>query len=241
VIRRDRRAGTDRWLVSYADLVTLLLAFFASAYAVSDLNAAKARPAAEAIRRALGHPETPPDAAVAPLVVAPPVVQAPAPAAAPVWDRLRVVLADEIAKGRARVATSQADVVLSLPEAAAFESGRAELNADARGVLGRFATVLVEAGLEARIEGHTDDVPIASARYSSNWELSTARASGVVAALVAQGVDPVRLSAAGYGEFHPKVPNDSAANRAQNRRVDIVLVGGAAVPTSTTAAGGVQP
>ena len=231
--RRDRRAGTDRWLVSYADLVTLLLAFFASAYAVSDLNAAKVKPAALAIRRALGQVETPPPPAAAPA----PETGTPGtepPSGNALSDRLRTVLADEIASGRARVATSRDDIVLSLPEAATFESGRAELNADAQQVLARFADVLVKTELDARVEGHTDDVPIASPRYSSNWELSTARASGVVAVLVGRGVDPVRLSAAGYGQFHPRVPNVTSANRAQNRRVDIVLVNAALVDGALT-------
>lgn len=251
--RRDRRGGTDRWLVSYADLITLLLAFFASAYAVSDLDAAKVKPAALAIRRAFGQHETLQRPAVAPVAVVPPVPVADRPRIEPpadttlsdttLSDRLRNVLADEIAGGRARVVTSRNDLVLSLPEAATYESGRAELNADARRVLARFADVLVETGLEARVEGHTDDVPISSPRYSSNWELSTARASGVVAVLVARGVDPVRLSAAGYGEFHPRVPNLTAAGRTLNRRVDIVLVGGAlagaagAVPAGETVSG----
>lgn len=243
--RRDRRAGTDRWLVSYADLITLLLAFFASAYAVSDLDAAKVEPAALAIRRAFGRHETVRLEPVAPAAVVPPVriddpPRSEPPADTTLSDRLRSVLADEIARGRARVVTSRNDLVLSLPEAATYESGRAELNADARRVLARFADVLVETGLEARVEGHTDDVPISSPRYSSNWELSTARASGVVAVLVGRGVDPVRLSAAGYGEFHPRVPNLTAAGRTLNRRVDIVLVGGAlagVVPTGETASG----
>jgi chemotaxis protein MotB len=237
VTRRDRRAGTDRWLVSYADLVTLLLAFFASAYAVSDLNAARVKPAALAIRHALGQVETPQVAAGTPTAVVLPVRLADAPridppaepGSSPLPDRLRTVVADEIAGGRARVTTSHDDLVLSLPEAATYESGRAELHAGARRVLARFAELLVQTGLDARVEGHTDDVPISSPRFSSNWELSTARASGVVAVLVAQGVDPVRLSAAGYGQFHPKVPNVTAADRALNRRVDIVLVGGARV------------
>ena len=77
-----------------------------------------------------------------------------------------------------------------------------------------------------RIEGHTDNVPIRTARYSSNWELSTARASAVVAYLVeSSGFDPARLSAAGYGEFHPRVANDTPENRARNRRIDIVILG----------------
>jgi chemotaxis protein MotB len=78
-----------------------------------------------------------------------------------------------------------------------------------------------------RVEGHTDDVPIRTARYQSNWELSTARASAVVAYLVEVGkLDPERLSAAGYGEFHPQVPNDSPEHRARNRRVDLVVQAG---------------
>ncbi len=226
---RDRRAGADRWLVSYADLVTLLLAFFASAYAASDLNAAKVKPAALAIRRALGRSETPP----------PTQIDRPSgPATSPLSERLREVLADEIAAGRARVSASRDDLVLSLPEAASFESGRAELNADSRNILARFAAVVAETGLDARVEGHTDDVPISSSRYSSNWELSTARASGVVAALVGLGVDPMRLSAAGYGQFHPKAPNVTAANRALNRRVDVVLVSGALARRPQTPAPG---
>ena len=77
-----------------------------------------------------------------------------------------------------------------------------------------------------RIEGHTDDTPIRTARYSSNWELSTARASAVVARFIEQRVDPRRLSAAGYGEFHPRASNDTADGRASNRRVDVVVVVG---------------
>jgi chemotaxis protein MotB len=76
-----------------------------------------------------------------------------------------------------------------------------------------------------RVEGHTDDVPIHTTQFASNWELSTARATRVVQLLIEQGGLPAdRLSAAGYGEYHPRVGNDSAANRARNRRVDIVIV-----------------
>ncbi len=75
-----------------------------------------------------------------------------------------------------------------------------------------------------RVEGHTDDVPIHTARFASNWELSTARATIVVAYFVESGVWPTRLSAAGYAEFHPRQPNDSDASRARNRRVDVVVL-----------------
>ena len=121
---------------------------------------------------------------------------------------------------------------LAVPAAAPCSDGRAVAK-----IAEKKAGVLNEAKLDARVEGHTDDVPISSSRFSSNWELSTARASGVVVALVAHGVAPVRLSAAGYGEFHPKVPNVTAENRAQNRRVDIVLIGGALTGGASSGAG----
>ena len=83
-----------------------------------------------------------------------------------------------------------------------------------------------------RIEGHTDDTPIRTARYSSNWELSTARASAVVARFIDQRMDPRRLSAAGYGEFHPRASNASAEGRASNRRVDVVVIAAASAETT---------
>ena len=213
------RAGADRWLISYADLVTLLLAFFATVYAVSDLNAAKMTPAASAIRRALGNPEA----------IHKPVTedQRERPSAPSMGKRLADVLSNQIARGRVEVLAAEDNVVLSLPEAASFASGSAELNDEARDVLAQLGQVLAGHVQPVRVEGHTDDLPITSGRFSSNWELSTARASAVVAFLIDEGVDPARLSAAGYGQFHPRVPNQSDEARTVNRRVDGVLVAAA--------------
>jgi chemotaxis protein MotB len=209
------RASADRWLISYADLVTLLLAFFATIYAVSDLDAAKVSPAASAIRRALGSPDA--RQAAGP-------ERADRPATPSLDERLADVLADEIARGRVEVLSAEGVLVVSLPEAASFASGSAELNPEARVVLERLGPLLAASGRLVRVEGHTDDVPIASPRFSSNWELSTARASAVVALLIDEGLAPARLAAAGYGQFHPRRPNDSEEARAVNRRVDVVLV-----------------
>jgi chemotaxis protein MotB len=115
-------------------------------------------------------------------------------------------------------------LVVSMREAGTFSTGRADLSADAQAVLAELARALAEVGNSVRVEGHTDDVPIHNERFASNWELSTARATGVVAYLLQQGVPPDRLSAAGYGEFHPREQNDSDANRARNRRVDVVVL-----------------
>ena len=91
----------------------------------------------------------------------------------------------------------------------------------------QFAARLHPTGAHVRVEGHTDDVPVSGGRYGSNWELSTARASAVVLFLIEHGaLEPARLSAAGYAEHHPRVPNATPEARARNRRVDLVVVAG---------------
>jgi chemotaxis protein MotB len=115
--------------------------------------------------------------------------------------------------------------VVSLPESATFAPASTEVTDGARELIARVAAAVEPFGHSLRIEGHTDDVPIRTRAFQSNWELSTARASTVIRFLIERvAFDPRRLSAAGYGEFHPRVANDSPANRARNRRVDIVIV-----------------
>jgi chemotaxis protein MotB len=142
-----------------------------------------------------------------------------------VHERLSAELSDAIDSGRLEIAQDPRGLVLSLPVEATFATGSADVQRDAQQLIGRIASTVQPLGNALRIEGHTDDVPIRTARYESNWELSTARASAVVAFLIhGAGVEPARLSAAGYSEFHPRAPNDNAENRARNRRVDIVVL-----------------
>jgi chemotaxis protein MotB len=115
--------------------------------------------------------------------------------------------------------------VISLPEAGSFPAGRAELSAQARNVMLDLAQELRALPNLIRVEGHTDDVPIHTPQFASNWELSTARATTVVQYLIeAGGLDPARLAAAGYAEYRPRLSNDSPDARARNRRVDIVVL-----------------
>jgi chemotaxis protein MotB len=128
----------------------------------------------------------------------------------------RIAFADDSATGGG---------VIALPESASFGTGSAELATPARQFLLDLADTLRDTDVLVRIEGHTDTVPVTGGRYRSNWELSTARASAVVAFLIADAsIAPARLSAAGYAEFHPRVANDSGEQRALNRRVDVVLI-----------------
>jgi len=211
-------------VLPYADLVTLLLALFVTLYAVSRVDLERFAPASTALQAAFdGGTPAPPPAGGPPALVAPPRVVAGTPLSA-LESRLYAAIAQAGLQGRVGLTRDERGVVLSLPESAAFDSGRADLTPTTAALLTDVGRELQPLDNEVRVEGHTDDRPVSGA-YRSNWELSTARASAVVALFIERaGVRPERLSAAGYGEFHPLVPNDSADARAQNRRVDIVIL-----------------
>jgi chemotaxis protein MotB len=202
-------SGTDRWLVSYADLMTLLLAFFATLYAMSEVRADKAVASAASVASVVAT-STPSPAAVQ--------------AAADLRDALASALEDAIDAGQVDVFQDARGVVLSLPEGATFREASADVMPAAEVLLTTIAETIAPLAAEVRVEGHTDDVPIRTPRFASNWELSTGRASAVVALFIARGMEPRRLSAAGYGEFHPRASNADAEGRARNRRVDLILV-----------------
>ena len=117
-------------------------------------------------------------------------------------------------------------IVIRMKSAILFSEAKAELTPKAKEVLSGLAPVLARSTSRLRVEGHTDDVPIRSALFPSNWQLSTARAISVIQYLKDEELARERLSVAGYGEFHPFVPNDSGVHRALYRRVEIVVVGG---------------
>ena len=139
--------------------------------------------------------------------------------------RLAERLKLQIAGGQVGLEVDPRGLVVSIREAGTFGVGSADLSDAARSVLGEVADALADVDHPVRIEGHTDDVPIRTAKYKSNWELSTARATNVVSFFVEdRGLPPSRFSAAGYGEFRPRAANTTGANRAANRRVDIVIL-----------------
>lgn len=116
-------------------------------------------------------------------------------------------------------------LVISLREVGFFESGSAEMKAASQQAFDRIATMLRQHNCGLRVEGHTDNVPVHNSQFSSNWELSTSRATEIVRILlVREGYNPARLSAAGYAEFHPIASNRTAEGRGLNRRVDIVIL-----------------
>ena len=206
------RASGDRWLFGYADIVTLLFACFAALYAarLAPVAAAPVQPTVSA-----------------PVVAAPPPI--PVRSSSDVQSRLAEVVGREGTMGGVEVSDTTRGIVISLPEAGSFAPGRAELSNEGRRVMMSLGATLLDLPNLVRVEGHTDDVPIRGGAFASNWELSTARATEVVQFLIEEcGLDPSRLAAAGYAEYRPRVPNDSPAARARNRRVDIVVLDAAA-------------
>jgi chemotaxis protein MotB len=238
---RKPHVNHERWLVSYADFVTLLFAFFVVLYSVAQVDKKKVVELAQAIQYAFGNGDPSsinPSAAAA--LQLPPVVLKPessiqAQRPVPPEDSLEMndlrqqleeALAKEIAQGEVSIRKSSEGLVISLQEAGFFESGSTEIQTKSQAVFGRLAKMLSERGYRVRIEGHTDNRPIHNPQYSSNWELSTARASEVVRQLIVQyQFPPELLSAAGYAEYHPVASNDTEAGRAANRRVDVVVLG----------------
>jgi chemotaxis protein MotB len=151
-------------------------------------------------------------------------------------DRLRDTYEGLVEDLEAEVATGQIEIQqlreglrLNLAQEVLFSSGSAEVNASGRAVLGKVAERVRELPHDVEVQGHTDNVPIHSQRYPTNWELAGARASRVVRLLEEKGVAPGRLSAVSHGEYAPVAPNDSAAGRARNRRIEITLKPVAAV------------
>jgi chemotaxis protein MotB len=236
---KRRSASTphrDRWLVSYADFITLLFAFFVLMFASAQVDKEKVSRLATAIQSAfldLGvlpapSSKTPRNMAAVVPGSSPPVAgafDANSPGnLAELHKELADVLAGEIKRGDVALIATREGLVISLREIGFFGSGSAAIKLKSEPSVARIAKVLETHSCNVRIEGHTDDVPIHTGRFASNWELSTTRATEVAKLFITRyGFPPGRLSAAGFAEFHPVASNETPEGRALNRRVDIVV------------------
>ncbi len=149
---------------------------------------------------------------------------------------LEAALAGEIQRKEVALHMERDGLVVSLEELGFFDSGSATIKPGAENAFGRVARILLEHACSVRIEGHTDNVPIHTPQFASNWELSTARATGLVRSLIeSYSIPAERLSAAGYAEFHPVADNATAKGRQVNRRVDVVILSATAANPPQTA------
>jgi chemotaxis protein MotB len=248
--RPGRRAhvNQERWLVSYADFITLLFAFFVVLYSSAQVDKRKIGQLAVAIQAAFqemgvfsaspsqGHVDTQPKAALRTLgkvdnakataVRARKIDSSQTEDLSKLMHELQDTLAPELQRNEVALRSTDDGLIISLREIGFFETGSAEIRGDSLPAFGRIAALLSRHSCGIRIEGHTDNVPIHNSRFTDNWELSTARSTQLVRLLITKyGYAAERLSAAGYAEYHPVASNDSAETRAQNRRVDIVVLG----------------
>jgi len=142
-----------------------------------------------------------------------------------IYERLRALAQHPNLEHDLAVGFSSKGVVMRLSDHALFDVGLADISPEAIPLLKKVGAIIADSPYEVRVEGHTDNVPIKTARYPSNWELSTARAVNVLRYFIeTYGISSKRLSAEGYAEYHPIVPNDSIENRAKNRRVEIIFL-----------------
>jgi chemotaxis protein MotB len=220
----------ERWLVSYADFITLLFAFFVVMFAVSQVDSKRVGRFTEAFSKALGEDMFPDHGRgfmpASDLPAPPPPTEGATKLPGELADlekSLKGMAADDDALKGLQVIERRNELVLRLSDSIFFESGDDSLRPPAVLILHILAPELAKRSVDVRVEGHTDDRPIHTVRFRSNWDLSTGRATAVLVKLASESIEPSRLSAAGYGEFRPIAPNASEEGRKQNRRVDLVL------------------
>jgi len=247
--KREEHLNHEAWAIPFADLLTLLLAFFVVMYAISSLNTDKYRVLADALSVAFEGDTVAEDtgplrpSGVSGLTVLDAVegreLRAPL---RPTGERRAVEPPEMLNAGRIamRVARAAAPLVMrdqvtvrqhplwvevEIRNDVLFASGSAELNPAAEQILAKLAVTLRGFGNPIRIEGHTDDIPIERGRYRDNWDLSAARAVSVVRVLATNGIDPARLAVLGFAEHRPAQPNATETGRRANRRVLLAILG----------------
>jgi chemotaxis protein MotB len=241
-MRRRRRLHSDhenrdRWLISYADFITLLFAFFVVMYAVSAVNEQKYRVVAESLGGAFGKvtvggqaPPAPPATEVPPEVRAQlernRLVQEEAAHMNSVASSLLDVLGPLVQEGKVRITQGRRGVSIEINANVLFQPGKADLEPGSLEVLRAVAERLRDEPFNVEVTGHTDLLPISNSSFASNWELSAVRATSVVRHLTANGIAPERMQAIGREATRPVAPNNTPEGRARNRRVELMILSG---------------
>lgn len=242
--REDEHENHERWLVSYADFITLLFAFFVVMYSLSSVNEGKYRVLSDSLVqafRSININDSGEQIVLPAVSVMPVAASAPSPARSvedekaeqkrrqvaqqmrSMADEIRRVLEPLTRGGQVSISEGAFGISVEINASVLFAPGEAMLGAEAVAALRAVAAVIAGAGFPVTVEGHTDNTPINTYRFPSNWELSAVRASSVVRLFIESGVAPERLTAAGYGEQRPVAGNDSEPGRARNRRVAILI------------------
>lgn len=256
--RQEVHVNQERWLISYADFITLLFAFFVVMYSISQVNDSKYRVLSDTFVEAFNQPTdaqtnsepqdnlSPSTAIIAPIDMGQTAVEPVSgeqSSAVPtdvemqgvdepiktsdeltqISDLVTEKFAQLINDQLIQISSNELWLQIELKDSILFSSGSADTSNQAQMIFDEIAGILKNYSNPVQVEGFTDNIPINSVKYPTNWELSTARASAIVKYLASKGVAPERLSAVGYGEYQPVAENDTEQERAQNRRVTIMV------------------
>ena len=239
---REHQVSSERWVVSYADFITLLLAFFVVMYSISSVNEGKYKVLSDSLSGIFLGPERSfNQVPVGDLSLREPnrdigLLDQPvtaSPAQLDVADESEILeqiqtdakarFQELIADGELSISANKLWLEIEIGSGVLFPSGSATPSQSADAILEALGFLLAPYDNPLHVEGYTDNQPIKSQIFPSNWELSAARAAGVVRMLAHFGVDPIRMAAVGYAQFQPKVSNLSARGRSRNRRVVIIV------------------
>lgn len=220
---REEPSNQGSWLTTYSDMVTLLLAFFVLLFAFSSVDVTKFQAILSAFQRSIGVLDggmTISGDDLLPFQSSELGLQQ----LQGLYHELSEFIEGEELSG-VHLQMDERGLTIRFADQVFFDLGKAVLKPEAIEILSKVAPTLRQLPNPLRVEGHTDDLPIRTSQFPSNWELSVHRATNVVRYLIEEeGLDPKKLSAAGYSEYRPLVPNDSNVNRGLNRRVDIVIM-----------------
>lgn len=221
----------ERWLVSYADFVTLLFAFFVVMYSISQVSEQKYRELSEMLDAAFSSPPSLTERLMPNESTT--LLSSEFAHIASLREDLMDSLLHVVSPDHITITGNESWTEIALDAELVFESGEAEISDEAKQIFLELTDTLSSYDNAIAVAGHTDNLPINNSRFSNNWALSSARAVSVVRLLSSQGIEPRRLSAIGYGEFHPVASNNTAAGRNKNRRV-VLRVNHVAPKTSDT-------
>ncbi|HEX4227953.1 MAG TPA: flagellar motor protein MotB [Bryobacteraceae bacterium] len=220
----------ERWVISYADFITLLFAFFVVMFATANADKGKARAVSEAVKAALSQSK---ESKVVQMVkeaveedkVGAGKTEDVKKELAPVAKLLREELRPEIARGEIALKMESRGLVISFRQAALFDSGADVVKPSAIDSISKVARAVLSVPNQVRLEGHTDNQPIHNDRFNNNWELSSARSIAMLQMMATRFKIPVqRLAVAGYADVEPVASNETEDGRARNRRVDVVIL-----------------
>lgn len=226
----EKEPNHERWLLTYSDLITLLMIFFIVLYAMSNIDKEKFQTMANSFNITMGGGkiiatnsiETSSSDNPTPIIPTSPTEEEKLNTMKGTLDKY---IKDENLSDHLSTIIEEKGLVITLKDTLLFDTSKSDVKDDAKTQLIKLGSILNKIPNYIRIEGHTDNIPIHSNKFNSNWQLSVIRATEVTELLITKsGIDPKRISAVGYGEFRPIADNKTEAGRAKNRRVNIVIL-----------------